>query len=46
MMQTGIFSKSVDTLVLPCKGALQELLLELVLVTLWVRITWNDPPGT
>jgi hypothetical protein len=45
-MHTGIFSKSVGALVSLCKGVLQEQLLELVLVTLWVRITWSEPPGT
>jgi hypothetical protein len=43
---TCIFSKSGGTLVSLCKGAFQEQLLELVLVTLWVRITWSEPPGT
>jgi hypothetical protein len=46
LMCTCMFSKSVGKLASLCKGALQELLLELVLVTLRVRITWSDPPGT
>jgi len=45
-MHTCMSSKSEVTFASLCRVALQELLLELVLVTLWVRITWNDPPGT
>jgi len=45
-MHTCMFSKSEVTFASLCRVALQELLLELVLVTLWVRITWSDPPGT